>query len=57
MLLAKVNIPSRQQCVMAHIERNASKNLLNEFHKLGILEDKEINEINYIDPFDEYQRV
>lgn len=56
-LTFEVNIPSRQQCVMAHIERNASKNLLNEFHKLGILEDKEINEINYIDPFDEYQRV
>lgn len=53
----EVNVPSRQQCVMAHIERNASKNLLDEFHKCDLLKRKKIDSINYLDPFDEYQNV
>jgi len=56
-LTCEVNIPSRQQCVMAHIERNASKVLLEKIHKTGILIDKEIKEVDYLDPFDEYQNV
>lgn len=51
-LTFEVNVPSRQQCIMAHIERNASRFLLNEFHQLNILTNKEIQEIDYIDPFD-----
>lgn len=56
-LTYEVNIPSRQQCVMAHIERNASKKLLDEFHQLNLLSEKEIGEIDYIDPFDKYQSI
>lgn len=55
-LTYEVNIPSRQQCIMAHIERNASKHLLDEFHKKDILTDRNIEAIDYLDPFDEYQK-
>lgn len=47
----EVNTPGKEQCILAHIERNASKRLL---HKLQF--DKsfvnEIPAINYLDPFD-----
>lgn len=51
----EVNTPSREQCVMAHIERNASRNLLAEIRKIGaFLPDKQIPEIDYSDPFDKF---
>ena len=54
----EVNTPSHEQCVMAHIERNASRDLLASIRTLGtFLPDKEIKEIDYLDPFevkDEY---
>ncbi|MBQ8452746.1 MAG: CXXX repeat peptide maturase [Prevotella sp.] len=53
----EVNVPSRQQCLMAHVERNASMELLEEFHKLGILKDKNIEPISYLDPFDAFQTI
>lgn len=56
-LTYEVNIPSRQQCVMAHLERNASKALLDDFHEMGLLAEKNIEKIDYIDPFDEFQGV
>lgn len=48
------NTPSHQQCVMSHIERNASKNLANELKGLGYMIDKikDIEEIDYLDPID-----
>ena len=46
------NTPSRQQCVMAHIERNASKYLSNKLKDAGFVLENEIKEINYLDPFD-----
>ena len=46
------NTPSRQQCVMAHIERNASRNLSNKLKDAGFALENEIKEINYLDPFD-----
>lgn len=46
------NTPSRQQCVMAHIERNASRNLSNKLKDAGFVLESEIKEINYLDPFD-----
>ena len=47
------NTPSHQQCVMAHIERNASRDLLNEIRKMGdFMPEIQIKEINYLDPFD-----
>lgn len=46
------NTPSRQQCVMAHIERNASRDLSNKLKDAGFVVENEIKEINYLDPFD-----
>lgn len=48
-----LNTPSRQQCVMAHIERNASRALLNDIRKVGeFMPEIDIKEINYLDPFE-----
>ena len=47
------NTPSHQQCVMAYIERNASRDLLNEIRKAGeFMPNIDIKEIDYLDPFD-----
>ena len=49
-----INTPSHQQCVMAHIERNAARQL-----EILTAEDGKITtipEINYIDPFDLFVR-
>ena len=50
----EVNTPSHQQCVLAHIERNASRELLNNIRDYGTFlpEQEDICEINYLDPFD-----
>ena len=54
----EVNTPSRQQCIVAHTERNASKKLLEEFRKLdpSYLPEAKIPEIDYLDPFDKLIR-
>lgn len=53
----EVNTPSREQCVIAHIERNASRNLLEKIREIGVfLPEKEIPEIDYLDPFDKIQK-
>ena len=47
------NTPSHQQCVISHIERNASRNLLNKIREFAeFLPEKDIKEINYLDPFE-----
>ncbi len=50
----EVNTPSHEQCVMAHLERNASRLLLNNIRQHGTFlpQFKDIKEINYFDPFD-----
>lgn len=50
----EVNTPSHEQCVVAHLERNASRKLLNSIRKHGsfLTEQEEIKEIDYIDPFE-----
>lgn len=49
----EVNTPGREQCVISHLERNASLNLLNKLHSHDLLlEIENIKEIDYIDPFD-----
>lgn len=49
----EVNTPSHEQCVTAHLERNASRHLLLGIRKAGtFLPDKEVKEITYLDPFD-----
>ena len=48
-----INTPSRQQCVMAHLERNASRSLLNDIRNIGeFMPNIEIKEINYLDTFE-----
>ena len=48
-----INTPSHEQCVVSHLERNESRELLTNIRKNGIfLPGKEIKEINYLDPFD-----
>lgn len=47
------NTPSHQQCVMSHIERNASRDLLAKIRKIGeFMSEIDIKEIDYLDPFD-----
>jgi len=50
----EVNTPSHEQCVVAHLERNASRRLLNSIRKRGTFlpEQGDIKEIDYLDPFD-----
>ena len=49
----EVNTPSHEQCVVAHIERNASRRLLAAIRELGeFLPETVIKEIDYLDPFD-----
>ena len=50
----EVNTPGHEQCVLAHLERNASRDLLNNIRKHGTFlpEQEEIIEIDYLDPFD-----
>lgn len=47
------NTPSHEQCVVAHLERNASRKLIDKLGKAGVkLNDcQEIKEIDYFDPF------
>ena len=48
----EVNTPSHEQCVAAHLERNVSRELLAELKRLGVFEDKNIEELDYLDPFE-----
>ena len=46
------NTPSHQQCVISHLERNASRDLQLKLTEIGGRFENEIKEINYLDPFD-----
>ncbi len=50
----EVNTPSHEQCVAAHLERNASRELILSLRSKGtFLPDKEeIKELTYLDPFE-----
>lgn len=49
----EINTPGKEQCVVSHIERNASRKLLSKIRRIGaFLPDKEIPEVSYLDPFD-----
>ena len=53
----EVNTPSHEQCVAAHLERNASRTLLYNIRKQGdYLQNNEINEIDYLDPFNNKEK-
>lgn len=48
----EVNTPSHEQCVAAHLERNTSRLFLHNLRRHGeYMPDKEIVEIDYLDPF------
>lgn len=49
----EVNTPSHEQCVAAHLERNASKRLIEKLQTLNTYHfDTEIEEIDYLDPLE-----
>ncbi len=49
----EVNTPGREQCVMAHLERNESRRLLESLKSDGIYKTiASIPEIDYLDPFE-----
>ena len=58
-LTFEVNIPSWQQCVISHIERNASRTMLKKIRESSpnYLETIEICEINYLDPFEKEVKI
>lgn len=52
-LTHEVNTPSREQCVTAHLERNASRELMRKLKTDGnFLSDIDMEEISYLDPFE-----
>lgn len=53
----EINTPSHEQCVIAHLERNASRTLLTRIRRHGnfLPEKNEIEEIDYLDPFDKIE--
>lgn len=49
----EVNTPSREQCVVAHLERNSTRELLNDIRKHGeFLPSTDIKKIDFLDPFE-----
>ena len=54
----EVNTPSHEQCMVAHLERNASRELMNSLCKHGNfpLLQEEIKKIDYLDPFDNREK-
>jgi len=49
----EVNTPGHEQCVVSHLERNASRELLTRLKGHGIVDKAlTISEINYLDPLD-----
>lgn len=50
----EINTPSHEQCVVSHIERNASRELLIRLKKNGFVTDSKIKKIGYLDPFEKY---
>lgn len=48
----EINTPSHEQCVVSHIERNASRDLLLQLKERGFESSQRIKEIGYLDPFE-----
>ena len=53
-MTGEINTPSREQCMIAHVERNASRDLLMAFQEIDseFLSDIDIPAIDYLDPFE-----
>lgn len=53
----EVNTPSHEQCVVAHLERETSRNLLTTIRETGtFLPETDIPELDYLDPFEKNNR-
>ncbi|MDE7412904.1 MAG: CXXX repeat peptide maturase [Muribaculaceae bacterium] len=53
----EVNTPGHEQCVICHLERNASKRMLDKIREIGeFLPGKEIPDIDYLDPFEKIEK-
>jgi CXXX repeat peptide maturase len=50
----EINTPSHEQCVVSHIERKVSRELLIRLKKYGFMTDSKIKRIGYLDPFEKY---
>ena len=50
----EINTPSHEQCVVSHIERNASRELLIRLKKSGFKTDSKIKIIGYLDPYEKF---
>lgn len=50
----EINTPSHEQCVVSHIERNASRELLIRLKESGFITGSKIKKIEYLDPFEKY---
>lgn len=48
----EINTPSHEQCVVSHIERNASRELLIRLKNSGFQTGSKITRIGYLDPFE-----
>ncbi len=49
----EINTPGHEQCVIAHLERNAGRKLLAKIRKFGeFLPNQDIDKIEYLDPFE-----
>ena len=51
-LTLECNTPSHEQCVISHLERNASRLISQSFRHLSNIVVNDIPEIDYLDPFD-----
>lgn len=53
----EVNTPGHIQCLIAHIERNASRALVKKIREIGpFMEEYNIPAIDYLDPFDKFSK-
>ena len=53
----EVNTPSHEQCVVSHLERNASKQLLDTIRLAGnFFAGRDIPAVKYLDPFDNIEK-
>ncbi len=56
-LTGEINTPSKIQCIVSHIERNATRELQKKLIKLELLPAEElVNEIDYLDPLEKLIR-
>lgn len=54
----EINTPGKEQCITSHLERNAAKKFLSLIKdSVDFIPDKEIPEIDYLDPFEQILKI